>query len=105
MIILSESGRKSFLSKPSNANGIENKPDTWVSNQTHVTSNYSVSGPRHNVLRFQWNPGNTTNHGTDVGWSCYRCGRVSDPTPKQGGQSDHTIRRATNVKKRSFEAM
>jgi hypothetical protein len=26
----------------------------------------------------QWNPGNTTNHVTDVGWSCYRGGRVSE---------------------------
>jgi hypothetical protein len=26
----------------------------------------------------QWNPGNTTNHGTDVGWSCYGGGRVNE---------------------------
>jgi hypothetical protein len=26
----------------------------------------------------EWNPGNTTNHGTDVGWSCYRSGRVGE---------------------------
>jgi hypothetical protein len=26
----------------------------------------------------QWNPGNTTNHETDVGWLCYRGGRVSE---------------------------
>jgi hypothetical protein len=23
------------------------------------------------LIELQWNPGNTTNHGTDVGWSCY----------------------------------
>jgi hypothetical protein len=28
--------------------------------------------------QIQWNPGNTTNHGTDVGWSCYRGGRISE---------------------------
>jgi hypothetical protein len=26
----------------------------------------------------QWNLGNTTNHGTDVGWSCYRGDHVSE---------------------------
>jgi hypothetical protein len=26
----------------------------------------------------QWNPGNTTSHGTDDGWLCYRGGRVSE---------------------------
>jgi hypothetical protein len=30
------------------------------------------------VLVSPWNPGNTTNHGTDVRWLCYRGGRVSE---------------------------
>jgi hypothetical protein len=29
-------------------------------------------------LGVQWNPSNMTNHGTDVGRSCYRGGRVSE---------------------------
>jgi hypothetical protein len=47
------------------------------------TNFHGEGDPRHMCTSFQakyvqWKPGNTTNHGTDVGWSCYRGGRVNE---------------------------
>jgi hypothetical protein len=46
----------------------------------YETLNQAITGPVNLLALFilQWNPGNTTNHGTDVGWPCYQGGRISE---------------------------
>jgi hypothetical protein len=44
----------------------------------HKLERQDETAQKISCMYLQWNPGNMTNHGTDVGWSWYQGGRVSE---------------------------